>query len=74
MTAPEPVYCEAIVVQGRNYLSNGDPGYPDEYCEEEAEPGTTFCAKHTAEDFWDAADRMYDEHRDRLAERDDDAP
>lgn len=72
MTAPEPVYCEAVVVQGRFYLANGDPGYPDEYCDNEAVPGSTFCNQHQGEDFWDAADRMYEEHRDREAERNDD--
>lgn len=65
-------YCEAEVQPAVFYLPNGDPGYPAEYCENEAVPGSTFCNQHQGEDFWDAADRMYDEARDRAAEREDD--
>lgn len=42
----ETRYCKAIAVPGRMYLSNGDPGYPDEGCDEEAEEDSDYCAKH----------------------------
>lgn len=61
MSDPEPRGCNAVVVQGRLYLSNGDPGYPDEYCDNEAEEGSDFCSQHDEDgdhDFepdWDPA-------------------
>ena len=69
--ACDPPLCEAEVVPQRNYLPNGDPGHPAEYCENEAMPGSTFCEQHQGEDFWDAADRMYEEARDRALEAQD---
>ena len=68
----EPEFCQATVHEAVFYLSNGDPGYPAEGCDNEALPGTEFCADHTGEDPWDAADRMYEEARDRRLEEQDD--
>lgn len=42
--------CGAVVVQGRFYLSNGDPGYPDEYCDNEALPDSDYCEDHQGAD------------------------
>jgi hypothetical protein len=61
----------AHVEPGSFYRSNGDPGDPPEPCDNDALPGSEFCAKHQEEDFWDAADRMYDEARDRRLEMED---
>lgn len=44
--AQEARGCAAVVVTGRLYLSNGDPGYPDEYCDNEALPGSDYCEDH----------------------------
>lgn len=39
--------CAAIVVQGRWTLNNGDPGDPDEYCDNLVAPGCgEYCQDH----------------------------
>lgn len=43
-------FCEAVVVTGRMYMSNGDPGYPDEYCDSLVAVGKgNFCELHDDE-------------------------
>lgn len=39
---------------------------PAEYCDNDAEPGSQFCARHDSGDgdLWDAADAAYDRVRD----------
>lgn len=74
MPKDETRYCTAIVVQGQMYLRNGDPGYPDEGCDEEALPDSEFCANHQGYDdepddidFGDP-DMEYDVLRERMGE------
>lgn len=73
MPEDETRYCEAIAVPERRYLSNGDPGYPAEGCDEEALEGSDYCAKHQHEeepldiDYGDP-DMEYDVLRERMGE------
>lgn len=66
----EVVFCEAEVHPAVFYLPNGDPGYPAEYCEDEAthvEGGVPLCYVHTgygAEDYGPDPD----DERDRMME------
>lgn len=42
--------CAAEVVAGQMYLSNGDPGYPSEYCDSPVAPGRgEYCEDHEEE-------------------------
>ena len=67
----EPRYCEAETRPAVFYLGNGDPGYPAEYCEAEAEPGSDYCALHQDDGFpYDDRD-AYDEARDLALDRED---
>jgi hypothetical protein len=42
--------CAAVTYPGRMYMANGDPGYPDEYCENPVAPGRgEYCELHEEE-------------------------
>jgi hypothetical protein len=49
--------CEAVISEAVYYLPNGDPGYPAEYCENEAAEGSDYCEEHNR-DFQDEADDL----------------
>lgn len=54
-------YCQSVLVEERRYLSNGDPGYPAEYCTNEAEEGSDYCADHQpSESIFDDPDTRWD--------------
>ena len=69
MTAPVEAetlsgMCEAQTSPEVRYLSNGDPGYPAEYCENDAAPGSVFCPFHA--EAADAEDAWYAEHESSI--------
>jgi len=60
-------FCTAETYAEVRYLSNGDPGYPAEYCDNEATEiveGFAYCAEHA---YWEDGPDPDDE-RDRLAD------
>lgn len=63
MTTPR--YCAEQISGGGPGSANMDP--PD-YCDQEAEPGSDYCADHSPNRFLDDADRLYEEARDRRLE------